>query len=273
MFPTSSILKSPRARDGHAGVGEVVLGRQARVGLRDAEHVLLVGGQVLDLGRDPRDDIDSCDVSLDQLLDRLGVEELLRRQDLLALRVQRGAAQRAAVQLRSGVVVDRHAVVDAPERRLHEAELVDLGVSRQVADQADVRAFRGLDRADAAVVAVVDVTDVEPGALAGQAAWPEGRQPALVSQLGQRVVLVHELRQLAGAEELLDRGHHRAGVDQRCRGDRVRVTDRHALLDDSLHADAAPSGTGSAAARRPRARGGCRGGRCRRGSASRAARC
>src|SRR4029077_6538673 len=182
-------------------------------------------------------DVDSRDVCLDELLDRLGVEELLRRQDLLALRAKRGAAQGATVQLRSGVVVDGHAVVDASERRLHEAELIDLGVRRQVADQSDVRAFGGLDRTDAAVVAVVDVTDVEAGALAGQAAWPEGRQPALVRELGGRVVLVHELRQLAGAEELLDRSHHRSGVDERCRGDRVRVTDRHPLLDDALHAD------------------------------------
>jgi len=40
-------------------------------------------------------------------------------------------------------------------------------------------------------------------------------------------------------KELLDRRDHGARVDQRCRGDRVRVTDRHALFDDSLHADQA----------------------------------
>src|SRR5439155_823823 len=58
-------------------------------------------------------------------------------------------------------------------------------------------------------------------------------------QLGQRVVLVHELRQLARAEEFLDRGHNRASVDQGRRRDRVRVADRHALLDDPLHPDEA----------------------------------
>jgi hypothetical protein len=88
-------------------------------------------------------------------------------------------------------------------------------------------------------VAVVNVPDVEAGALAGQTAWAEGRQAPLVRQLGKWVVLVHELRQLAGAEELLDRRDHRARVDQRSRCDRVRVTDRHALLDDSLHANQA----------------------------------
>ena len=151
--------------------------------------------------------------------------------------LSRAGGGAAAFELLGGALVQRDAVVHAPERRLDEAELVDLRVGREVADQPDVRAFRGLDRADAAVVAVVHVADVEPGALPGQTAWAERRQPALVRQLGQRVVLVHELGELAGAEELLDRRDHRARVDQRRRRDRVRVADRHALLDDSLHPD------------------------------------
>src|SRR5207244_9593119 len=93
------------------------------------------------------------------------------------------------------------------------------------------------DRADSAGWAVVHVADVEAGALARQATGAQRRQAALVGQLGQRVVLVHELRQLARAEELLDRGDHGPRVDQRRRRDRVRVADRHALFDDSLHAD------------------------------------
>src|ERR1700694_2122718 len=59
-----------------------------------------------------------------------------------------------------------------------------------------------------------------------------GRQAALVRQLGQRIGLVHELRQLARPEELLDRRHHGACVDQAGRGHGGRVADRHALLDD-----------------------------------------
>ena len=103
-------------------------------------------------------------------------------------------AQGATLQPVGRLFADRHAVVDAAEWSLHEAELVDLRVGREVSDEADVRTFRSLDRADAPVVAVVNVAHVEPGALAGKAAWPKGRQPALVRQLGQRVVLVHELR-------------------------------------------------------------------------------
>src|SRR3546814_14944401 len=44
------------------------------------------------------------------------------------------------------------AVHDLAVRRLDEAVLVDAGESRQRVDQTDVRAFRSLARADAAVV-------------------------------------------------------------------------------------------------------------------------
>jgi len=61
---------------------------------------------------------------------------------------------------RASLVLD-----DAAVRRLDEPIRVHARVRRERADEADVRAFRRLDRADAPVVAVVDVTNVEPGAL------------------------------------------------------------------------------------------------------------
>ena len=112
---------------------------------------------------------------------------------------------------------------------------VDPAEGRQRADQADVRAFRGLDRAHPAVVARVDVADLHAGALTGQTTRAERGQPALVGQTGERVGLVHELRQLRGAEELLDRGDDRTDVDQGLRRDRLDVLGRHPLADDALH--------------------------------------
>ena len=53
---------------------------------------------------------------------------------------------------------------------------------------------------------------------------------------GQRVGLVHELRQLAGAEELLDRRRNRLGVDQVVRHQVVRFGLAQALLDGALDA-------------------------------------
>ena len=129
--------------------------------------------------------------------------------------------------------------LDLAVRGLDEAVAVDAAVGRERADQADVRAFRGLDRADPAVVAVVDVADVEPGALARQAARTERRQAPLRRQLGQRVGLVHELAELAAAEELLHRRHDRADVDEGVRGGLVDLLDRHALAHDALHAEQA----------------------------------
>ena len=57
-----------------------------------------------------------------------------------------------------------------------------------------------------------------------------------MGQTRQRVDLVHELAQLAGAEELLDGSHDRPDVDQGLRRDGLDVLRRHALLDDALHA-------------------------------------
>ena len=88
--------------------------------------------------------------------------------------------------------------------RDQEAVLVHAGVDRQAGDQADVRAFRGLDGANPAVVGNVHVADFEAGPLAVQAARAQGRKPPLVGEHRQRVGLVDHLRKLAAAEKVLD---------------------------------------------------------------------
>ena len=143
------------------------------------------------------------------------------------------------LRLLGGVEVDdlvgHLAVDDLPVRRLDEAELGDRRERGERADQADVRAFRRLDRAHAAVVGRVHVAHLDRRALARQAAGAERREPAPVRQPGQRVRLVHELRQLRGAEELLQRRHDGPDVDDRLRRDRVHVLRGHPLADDALH--------------------------------------
>ena len=118
----------------------------------------------------------------------------------------------------------------------HESVLGDLRIGGQRADQADVRALRGLDRAHPAVVGRVHVADLDRSALAGEPARAERREAAAVGESVQRVRLAHELRELRGAEELLHRRHYRADVDDRLRRDRVRVLGGEALADDPLHA-------------------------------------
>ncbi len=127
------------------------------------------------------------------------------------------------------------AVLDDAVRRDEEAVLVDVRVDRQRRDEADVGAFRRLDRADSAVVRDVNVTHLEAGPLAVQATRAQGRETTLVGELRQRVRLVDDLRQLAPAEEEVDRAADRLGVDELGNlAQLVRVLEAHALLDGPL---------------------------------------
>ena len=121
-------------------------------------------------------------------------------------------------------------------RSLDEAKRVHASVGGQGTDQTNVRTLRSLDRAHAAVVRRVNVADLQASALTGQAARTQRRQTALVGQARQGVVLVQELGQLRGAEELADSRRDRANVDQGGRGDGLRILGRHALTHNTLHA-------------------------------------
>ena len=194
------------------------------VGLRDDVLVLF-----------PRRQVEGIGLELDALLLRTAVvgHELVGLDDVAGLVLR-------AAGVGDDDVVGDPAVLHLAVRRLDEAELVDPRVARQRRDQADVRTFRRLNRADAPVVRRMDVADLEAGALARQTAGPERRQTPLVRDLRQRVGLVHELRELRRPEELANRGHDRLRVDQvvRHRG-RHFLVDRHLLLDGALHPDQA----------------------------------
>ena len=136
-------------------------------------------------------------------------------------------------------LVGHLAVDDAAVGALDEAVLVDPRIGREAVDEADIRAFRRLDRADAAVMRRMHVAHLEAGALAGQTARPQRREAALVGDLGERVGLIHELRQLRGAEELAHRRRRRLGVDEVVRHHGVDLDRAHALADRALHAQQA----------------------------------
>ena len=127
--------------------------------------------------------------------------------------------------------------VNAAVRRFNEAILVNFSKGCQVGNQTDVRTFGRLNRAHAAIVRVVNVTNFEARAVTRQTAGAQRGQTALMRQLSQRVVLIHELRQRRRAEELFDCRHNRANVDQRLRGHLFGVLclERHALADHALH--------------------------------------
>src|SRR3954468_8986990 len=236
----------------HAGADQRRLAAQQRDGLtlHVRAHQRAVGVVVLeerdhrrrDRGHLPRRDVHVVDVLRGEVVD---LTALGPDQDAVlgepALRVQRrvGLGDDEAVLLVGGQVVDLvgdHTALDPAVRGLDGAEPVAPAKRGQRADQADVRAFRRLDRAHPAVVARVHVADLHAGPLTGQTARTERRQAALVGQARERVGLVHELGQLAGAEELLDGGDDRPDVDQGLRRDRLDVLSGHPLADDALHA-------------------------------------
>src|SRR5437660_10038921 len=77
------------------------------------------------------------------------------------------------LELRAAAIDDANEFDDAPIDnfavwRFDEAELVDARVTRQRRNQANVRTFRGLNRAYTAIVSRVHVAHLEPGALAAQ---------------------------------------------------------------------------------------------------------
>ena len=122
-----------------------------------------------------------------------------------------------------------------------ESEFIDSGKSAQRADETDVRTFRRFDRTDAAVVGRMDVADFESSAITAETAWPEGGETALVSQLGERIRLIHELAQLAAAKEVTNDSAERLRINELLRRDLIRVGIKqcHALADETLCASEA----------------------------------
>ena len=195
--------------------------------------------------RRDRDDLLGRDV---HVVDGVGVDEVDLATGLtdkhlvvaeLAVRFERGVRLRddVALLLGGGEVVDLggdDALLHLAIRRLDEAEAVHSGIGGQGSDQPDVRALGGLDGAHPAIVARVDVTNLEAGPLTAEPTRAERREPAPVGETRQGIRLVHELAELARPEELLDRGGDRPDVDQAVRCDRLGVLGGHPLLDDPL---------------------------------------
>src|SRR5262245_5566129 len=235
----------------HAGAHERRLGPQQRHGLplHVGAHERTVGVVVLeernhrgsDGGHLARPHVHVVDlVARDEidLAEPLAYEDAVLDKSAVAAERSVGLRDDMQVFLIGGQVVNPVrdlAVLDLSVGRLDEAERVDPAVGRQRAHETDVRTLRSLDRTHPAVVRRMDVADLETGPLPGQTARAERGQPPLVGQACQRVGLVHELGQLGGAEELLDRRHHRTNVDQGLRCDRLDVLSGHPLADDALH--------------------------------------
>ena len=120
-------------------------------------------------------------------------------------------------------------------RGFDETEIINLCKDAKGGDKTNVRTFRGLDGAETAIVGIVHVTHLKACSLTGQTSRTEGRDTALVRQLRQRVGLVHELRQLVRAEEAVDDGRERFGVDKVDRGEDLVIAYVHLITDGAGH--------------------------------------
>ena len=120
-------------------------------------------------------------------------------------------------------------------RSFNEAELVDFRKYAEWRNQTDVRTFRSLDRTKTPVVSIVYVTNLEACTFAWQTARTQGRHTALVSNLGQRVGLIHELWQSIRSKEWIDNGRDCLGVNQVNRSKDFIVTDVHTFADSTRH--------------------------------------
>ena len=120
-------------------------------------------------------------------------------------------------------------------RSLEETVFVSLCVHGQGVDQTDVWTFRRFDRTYATVVRRVYVSNFEACTFTGQTAWAECRDTTFVRNLRQRVVLVHELRQLAGTEELFHCCRNRLGVDHILRHQGIQIAQGQTLFHRTLY--------------------------------------
>ena len=120
-------------------------------------------------------------------------------------------------------------------RGLDETESIDTRIDAERGDKTDVRAFRRLDRAEAAIMGVVDVSDLESGPVPGKTSRTESGKTPLVGNLREGVGLVHELGELARTEERIDNGRESLRVDQVYRAELLAVADIHLLADGPCH--------------------------------------
>src|SRR3990167_1663447 len=86
-------------------------------------------------------------------------------------------------------------------RRLDETVLVHPRVGSKRGDETDIGTLRGFNRADSTIMGGMNVPDLESRPLTGQTSRTQCREATLVGNLRERVGLIHELGELAGAKK------------------------------------------------------------------------
>ena len=125
--------------------------------------------------------------------------------------------------------------INTAVRGFHKAVFVNNSKGRKRTDKADVRTFRGFNRAHTAIVGMVYVADFIACTFTAQATGAQCGKTAFMGQLGQRVVLVHKLGELAAAKEFFNCSNNRADINKRLRSDNINVLNGHAFFYNAFH--------------------------------------
>ena len=174
----------------NAFINELAQRIQARAGLSNREAIFLIRRQISDATANERNQGHIGYASFGQLVDvRLGNDCSLI-EDRLAFGVGHVFSRSAA---KDACIGDSHCPNHMTVWCFDEPELVHPCINRQATDQTDVWPFRRFDRANTTIMAVVNVTNIEPCPFTTQTAGAKRRQRTLVRQFGQRVGLFHEL--------------------------------------------------------------------------------
>ena len=99
-------------------------------------------------------------------------------------------------------------------RCLYKTVFINPGIACQRVDQTNVGAFRRLNRTHSSIVGIVHVSDLKSCPISGKAAGAQGRKTPFMSQLAQRVILIHKLGKLRGTKKFLYGCRHRLDIDQ-----------------------------------------------------------
>ena len=110
--------------------------------------------------------------------------------------------------------VSHFTVHHATVRRFQEAVIVGARINRQRVNQTNVRTFRRFNRTNTTIVGRMHVAHFKARTFACQTARAQCRHTAFVRDFGQRIGLIHKLRQLAGTEKLLNGRRNGFGVNQ-----------------------------------------------------------
>ena len=106
-------------------------------------------------------------------------------------------------------------VIDLTIRSLDKSIFINSCITCKRVDQTNVRSLRCLDRAHSSIMRVVYISYLESGTVSWQTTRSQRWKTSLMSQLTQRVILIHELWQLWRSKKLFHCCCYRLNVDQR----------------------------------------------------------